>query len=131
MLAVEADAVELAFERARFAGHVIDFVLFLIQARQAGDFPFAVGDLRFLAAIATVEIEVKETITLTAPEKLLAVSEKTEQIIDVDPVWVLLGENGPGVAGQGIGEDEVQPVLDAVEPLHGQRAGIRGPIHAG
>src|SRR5208282_5045196 len=58
-----------------------------------------------------------KTVALTAPDEALAILEELEIVADVDPVWVFLMHDGVCGAGGGIGNEEVEAVLNAVKFL--------------
>src|SRR5882762_258551 len=74
---VEPDCVELPLERALFSGCEINFAGGLVHARHAIHLPCPFRQLFELLAFDGIEVEVMETITLAAPEKLFAATKKS------------------------------------------------------
>src|SRR5579862_5902626 len=72
-----------------------------------------------------------EAIALAAPEETLAVLEKSQIVVDVDPVRVFLVQNGVSSAGGGFGDEEVEAVLNAVQLFDGDGMTVGEPDEAG
>ena len=70
-------------------------------------------------------------VALADPGETLTAVEPGQVVHDLDPGAVLLGEDGAQLARGRVGEEELQGVLQPVEPLHHQFAGVGGPFHPG
>ena len=93
VLPVEADAVELALQGTGFTRCVEELAFVFVYTGNSRDLPLAVRDLRLPASIRVVEIQVQKAVALAAPEELLAVFEEAKEVVDIDPVGILLVED--------------------------------------
>ena len=121
------DAVELPLDGTLLRGGEIDLAVLFVHAGDALDFPIAVGELSELLARQIVEIEMAESGALAGPQKALPVGEEMQVVADIDPVFVLFGEHGLGFSGGGVGEEQIQMILRAIQALDGHAAGIPQP----
>ena len=85
------------------------------EEEQPGSFAHhAARDLPLQFAVHAVQIKMQEAIALAAPEEMVAVAEKMQMVIDVDPVGVLFVQQEPGGAGFGVGQQQIELILDAI-----------------
>ena len=72
-----------------------------------------------------------EAVALALPQEFLAFFEKPRGAMDIDPIRIGFAQRGARVTRPRIGDQQVQAVLNAVQPLDGDAGRIRQPGEAG
>src|SRR5580700_3888900 len=83
-----------------------------------------------LPGVSTL-IGVPPAIALADPDEVLAAVQPVHFIIDIDPGAVTLTEDRVHGARVDIPEHHIERVLEAVQVLENQLAGVGGPVHPG
>ena len=90
--AIECGAIELAFDWRFFRGREVHDSLGFVHRVERSDFPFALGDLPELLAVAIVKIKMSVAASLAGPQESLAVPEKIQLVADIDPGCIFFGQ---------------------------------------
>ncbi len=127
---IQLDGVQVPLGGRGLAGSVVDAAAGFVFVHRVDrrDFPVALGQLRHALAVDGREKDVAEAaIALAGPQEALAVLEKLDVAIEVDPVRVGLLEYGGRRARFRVDRDHLQLVLHTTHAQDIHRARVRHP----
>jgi hypothetical protein len=128
LFAIQAHAVKLPLQRTLFGRNEEDLMRLFVHSRHLGHFPIALGDLRRALVVQRAKVKVMVAVPLAAPQELLSLIEEAEVVVHVYPIGIALGQEHARDARAHIRQAQIQTVLDAIQPLVGQRAAVGRPI---
>ena len=103
---------------------------FSVEAVHLGHIPVTEGKLFHHSAIEKVEVDVVVTASLGSHQEAVAILEEGPVIGDVDVIGIEFIVEHAALPRRGVGGQNFQMVLVAVEALDGEDVGILGPLHA-
>ena len=103
---------------------------FFVHAANFSDVVGAGGDELHAVSVARDEVGVAPAVALAEPQKVLAVVDPLNFVHHVHPGGILIAENLADLAGGGVGEQHIVGILQAIQMLDGEFAGISGPLEA-
>ena len=126
--AVELDLVEVALRAVGLLASEVNPAAGLVDALDAADGKLGVGQLFEELAGEIIKIDLAPAAPLRGPEEALVVLEEDELGRLVDVAGVRVGEEEPRLARGRVGGEELDLILEAVEPMVCELPAVRGPL---
>ncbi len=129
--AVQPDAVEEALRRVVGRGRDVEPAALFVDGVDPDDIVSPRRQQPDRAAVAVHGVGVVPAVALAEPQQPTAAFEPDEVVHDLDPGLVRIGEDRPDLARGGVPDEDAERVLQAVEMLEDDLAGIPRPFQPG
>ena len=128
--AIQGDAVEVPLRGVIRRSNEIEVTTLHVHARDAEDIILPRGEQTGLPASRGDAVKVPPTVAFAQPQETRAAIDPGHLVHDFHPGVVSVREEDFRGAGNRVARDDVVGVLEAIELLEEDAAGIRGPLHA-
>ena len=129
--AVQPDAVEEPLGRVLGRGGDVEPAALLVDGLESDDVVRARRQELGRAALSPDGVGVVPAVALAQPEQPPPALEPDEAVHGLHPGFVGVGEDRPDLAGEGVAHENAQRVLQAIEVLEDDLAGVPRPFEAG